>query len=117
MAELLRGENIAAAGYAVALLFLVFMTVVLVINLVRQIGRGDLPRLDSHWGGFGGGLGGWQISPSLMYLVASIAFAILTVTTLGRAAADLRPNRPVSNPPATQGANTSGGQTTSPPAG
>ena len=34
---------------------------------------------ESHWGGFGGGLGGWRLSASLVYLLASLAFAVLTV--------------------------------------
>jgi hypothetical protein len=41
------------------------------------------PRVDSHWGGLGGGLGGWRLSASLVYLIGACAFGVLvTVTAL-----------------------------------
>jgi len=43
--------------------------------------RGDVPRLESDLGGFGGGLGGWQLSPSLAFLLGAIALS-LCVTLL-----------------------------------
>jgi hypothetical protein len=33
---------------------------------------GDSPRMESQWGGLGGGLGGWQLSPSLAFLIAGL---------------------------------------------
>jgi hypothetical protein len=39
--------------------------------------RYDPPRLDSHWGGFGGGLGGWHMSASLAFLLGAIAFGLM----------------------------------------
>lgn len=31
-------------------------------------------RIETHWGGFGGGIGGWRISSSFVYLLLAIAF-------------------------------------------
>lgn len=38
--------------------------------------------VEAHWGGFGGGLGGWRLSPALMYLLAIVFFGGLFTTTL-----------------------------------
>jgi hypothetical protein len=40
----------------------------------RQSARDEPPRIESHWGGLGGGLGGWRMSASLGYLIAALAF-------------------------------------------
>jgi hypothetical protein len=32
---------------------------------------------ESHWGGLGGGVGGWRMSESLTYLMATIVFGVL----------------------------------------
>ena len=41
----------------------------------------DTPRIETHWGGLGSGLGGWTISASFVYLaVALIAMVLLTAT-------------------------------------
>ena len=45
----------------------------------------DRPGFESHWGGLGGGLGGWRVSTSLVYLMAAIAFAGLLALTAGLA--------------------------------
>jgi hypothetical protein len=44
-----------------------------------QTVRDDPPRIESHWGGFGGGLGGWRMSPSLAYLLGAIAFGVMFI--------------------------------------
>ncbi|MEP6765310.1 MAG: hypothetical protein ABJB66_13415 [Gemmatimonadaceae bacterium] len=62
--------------------------------LVREANRGNLT-LTSHWGGFGGGLGGWQIPSSLMYLIIAITFVV--------ALAVLAPHDVVSAVPNAQG--------------
>jgi len=35
------------------------------------------PHIESHWGGLGGGVGGWRVSPSLIYLSGAIIFGVL----------------------------------------
>jgi hypothetical protein len=52
----------ALIGGALALLFLA---------LVETAGGGP-PSLETSWGGFGGGLGGWNLSPALTYLLAAL---------------------------------------------
>lgn len=73
----LAGTLLAALlGASLALLFLA----------VTEIFRGEPPAVESHWGGFGGGLGGWRISSSLAYLLAALflggLFGALTLTGL-----------------------------------
>jgi len=45
--------------------------------MTRDIRVNGQPGIDSHWGGFGGGLGGWKVSPSLIYLTAAVAFGLM----------------------------------------
>ena len=42
---------------------------------VRLVGDGVPVSIESHWGGIGGGIGGWSLSPSMAYLAASLLFA------------------------------------------
>jgi hypothetical protein len=42
------------------------------------------PGIETHWGGFGGGLGGIRISPSLLYLVVALVLAALALTIMPR---------------------------------
>ncbi|MCB9765067.1 MAG: hypothetical protein H6739_35160 [Alphaproteobacteria bacterium] len=46
--------------------------------------RGHWPTLESHWGGLGGGLGGWRISPSLVYLLGALWFGGMLVVVAER---------------------------------
>lgn len=32
------------------------------------------PGMETHWGGLGGGLGGWRVSPSVVYLMGALSF-------------------------------------------
>jgi hypothetical protein len=36
-------------------------------------------QVESHWGGLGGGLGGWRLSRSLTYLLVLLAFSVLLI--------------------------------------
>lgn len=41
------------------------------------------PTVETSWGGLGGGLGGWRISPAVLYLVAALVFGgMLTALSL-----------------------------------
>jgi hypothetical protein len=40
------------------------------------------PHIESHWGGLGGGVGGWRISSSLVYLAGAIAFGIILLLVI-----------------------------------
>ncbi|MEX2283837.1 MAG: hypothetical protein WEE89_15235 [Gemmatimonadota bacterium] len=47
--------------------------------------RYEPPVIETHWGGFGGGLGGWRISASAIYLlVAMILVGMMTVSMIPR---------------------------------
>jgi hypothetical protein len=52
---------------------------------VRETWRGHSAEVESHWGGFGGGLGGWRVSPSLTYLVCALAFGTMVSVLVARA--------------------------------
>jgi uncharacterized BrkB/YihY/UPF0761 family membrane protein len=60
-----------ALGIAAGVFFLLF-----VFQLLFQK---DAPQVVSHWGGFGGGLGGWSISPSAAFLLAALVLSVLLV--------------------------------------
>ena len=45
--------------------------------------HGDV-RVETHWGGLGGGAGGWRLSPALLYLFLAVVMAsMLTVIATG----------------------------------
>jgi len=66
---------------ALAILVLGLLAVILLIAFIRALGRGDSLAIESHWGGFAGGLGGWRISRALAYGVM-LAFVILTIAVV-----------------------------------
>lgn len=61
----------------IALAILAIGTIVFLWLFVRMIDRGITPQFESHWGGLGGGMSGWRISPSLTYLLAALVFGTL----------------------------------------
>ena len=72
--------GIAAAVLAIALFG--WFTALLTFRSIFSIDEGSALEVESHWGGFGGGLGGWRFSRSLSYLLAALAFGgLLTGTT------------------------------------
>src|SRR5438067_1830836 len=42
--------------------------------------QGESIRVESHWGGLGGGLGGWTMSNALAFLLLGIAFGAFAAT-------------------------------------
>jgi hypothetical protein len=76
-------------AYAVVLLTVIAVVIALVVALFRALGNGDVPKVES-WDGFGGGLGGWQVSRSLVLLVGAVLFASLAAVTVRAAATDLK---------------------------
>lgn len=53
------------------ILFAVFM-LLLVIGFVRALRGGERVGIESHWGGLGGGISGFQVSTPLIYLLGII---------------------------------------------
>jgi hypothetical protein len=62
-----------------AVIVLLGITLMFVWGFIATVRR-ESPRIESHWGGFGGGLGGWRISESLAYLVGAMVFGALFTT-------------------------------------
>ncbi len=63
--DLLHAFVVAALGSA---LF------VMVWGLLRSVERGESIEVTTHWGGLGGGLGGWRVSPPVIFLVGTLCF-------------------------------------------
>jgi uncharacterized membrane protein len=65
---------------ALVCIFLAGIAVVFLRLFIRSL-TAEAPRIETHWGGLGGGLGGWTISASFMYFaMALIALVLLTAT-------------------------------------
>lgn len=59
---------------ATSLLVLGALTVGFAGGFGAFVRRGEWPRFETSWGGLGGGLGGWRLSPALACLIGAIAF-------------------------------------------
>jgi hypothetical protein len=84
-------------GVAIGLLGLGTLTFLLLF--IRAMERGDSPAFESHWGGIGGGIGGWRMSTSLTYVMGAAVFGLLFavfIFTLGNDPS----TRSAGNPPA-----------------
>jgi hypothetical protein len=99
--------------------FLMFVTAYFLYLVVIET-RQEPPRIDTHWGGFGGGLGGWTISRAIIYLIVAVVFGTLMMGHAlwqpGRdtsAAANVSPPSPR---PSTSTASSSSSSSTSKPA-
>jgi hypothetical protein len=72
------GWNMAALTWprAGSLLFALGAGLFLLL-FIADVRRGGSPRIESHWGGIGGGLGGWRLSRSLSYLLVAACCAVV----------------------------------------
>lgn len=68
----ISAAEISAIG---ALLVLGIGAVYFTVLFVQQVRSGHRVGIESHWGGLGGGLGGWRISSALCFLIGSLVFA------------------------------------------
>jgi hypothetical protein len=64
-------------GRSAVMSFLACLSLLFVWKLISELHGGDRLSVESHWGGFGNGLGGWRLSASLVYLVGAISFGII----------------------------------------
>jgi hypothetical protein len=46
---------------------------------LRRLAYGEVFQLESHWGGLGGGLGGWRLSPLMTAALLALAFGAMTL--------------------------------------
>ena len=68
--------------HAVLYFVLVLLTLLFGGLFIRSSSREGPPSLERHWGGLGATSGGWEISSSLTYLLATIATASIFVSLL-----------------------------------
>lgn len=59
------------------------IAVIFLARLIGGLNLGDSLGIESHWGGLGGGVGGWRISRVAVYLICTVTFAALAALTLG----------------------------------
>ena len=64
---------------ALFLILVILLLFTLIGVFVRAVGRGEGVSVESHWGGLGGGLGGFQVSPPLIYLLGIML--LLTISS------------------------------------
>lgn len=76
-------------GLLVPLIF-VGLAVICLVRLGQRLGRNEALELTSHWGGLGGGLGGWRLSGAAGYLLLLVLCAALAAATLRGTARDFR---------------------------
>ncbi len=81
---LILGEFDSFATAAV-LLLLGTLAVGFAAFAARALAHGRPVQVEGHWGGLGGGLGGWRISQPMIFLVLTIIFAGSTATVLIKA--------------------------------
>jgi hypothetical protein len=86
---------------------LVFLT-----RLIRSLEDGQQLGVESHWGGLGGGVGGWRISMPVAYFIGVAAFAALAAVAVSNYS-NTRPDKPSTNGPAPVTGTTSTSGTTS----
>lgn len=68
------------AALRAALLGLMGAITIWFVLLFRGAMRNEAwPAVETHWGGLGGGLGGWRVAPAFVYLVGALAFGSLLV--------------------------------------
>ena len=68
---------------ATSLFVLGALTVGFAGGFASFVRRGEWPRFETSWGGLGGGLGGWRLSPALACLIGAVVFGCaFTLATL-----------------------------------
>jgi hypothetical protein len=75
----------AAQLQAIFLILLVVLLFTLIGVFVRAVGRGEGVSVESHWGGLGGGLGGFQVSPPMIYLLGIMLLLTISSAVAWRA--------------------------------
>lgn len=90
-----RGEMPVAR--ATGQLVLGMATIGFLGGFTRELYRGEWPRLETNWGGLGGGLGGWRMSPALACLLGALVFGgVFAASSVDRAEAPATPAEPES---------------------
>lgn len=69
------------APQSLFLILIAFLLLMLVVVFVRALNRGEGVTIESNWGGLGGGIGGFQLSAPLIYLLG-IVFLLAVASAL-----------------------------------
>lgn len=85
------------AAQAVLLVVLGALAVASFGMFIHSLGGGDGVGVESHWGGIGGGVGGWRVTTPLIFLLLTIFFAGLLTASVQFADP---PAQPPADPPA-----------------
>src|SRR5262249_51039509 len=70
-------HNLMPAPHAAFLMAVIVLTGTGFVLFVRSLETEKRLFIESHWGGLGGGLGGWRVSRSLTYLLVTVPLALL----------------------------------------
>ena len=76
------------------------MAIIAATRAVERFGQGDRIELQSHWGGLGGGLGGWRLSPGASLVVLALmlsSIGIAGLVALSKGAPEAPPALPESS--------------------
>lgn len=114
----------AAAQFQTALLFIraaipllfALAAVRLFWSFLAELRKGDQLQIVSHWGGLGGGLGGWRISNTVALLLGAFLFTGASVYLADSLNDSLQP-KDVNNGKTASSGGTSGSQTGGKPPG
>jgi len=69
---------------AILIFFIFAATMTAVFAVIFLLGLfTDAVRLESHWGGLGGGVGGWTMSRPLASLISALGFGLITALLVG----------------------------------
>ena len=116
MALAATGAGEMSFTHAALLIVAGSIALVAAAHAIRLLGQGETIELQSQWGGLGGGLGGWRITPVTSLVLLALAFGVSAVGIgLHRPTSNDQGNKPpasaVTPPqpaPATQAAPPSG---------
>ena len=77
----------AGTGLIASLIGSGVMTIIFVALFVFMTWMDPRPQIEGHWGGLGGGLGGWRIAPSILFLIAALGMGSITASLANNLAA------------------------------
>jgi hypothetical protein len=86
--------TLASILWMATLVALALGTTYFLFLFVQRLEQGGPPEIETHWGGIGGGLGGWRMSRSLGYLLVALGLSALFTFFLLRFDATGRAERP-----------------------
>jgi hypothetical protein len=73
-----RGE--IGAAYIAPIILFEALSLIFLFLFLQDMASAPFVALESRWGGLGGGLGGWRMPRSIVYLLCTLVFAVLFAT-------------------------------------